>query len=373
MVKVKTLTKRDRKYLESIFFKIDSGSSFSSPTAMMHEIERRGNPKNISLSQVKNFFAGQAGYILQKDSKERFFKPSYNVYFKGHMWQVDLTFLNKLGPYNDGYKIILGCIDSFTRLAYVRPLKQKDNKSVTNAMRSILNEVDYKVLHVLCDLGSEFRSQSFTQLMKDNSCKLYYSQTGSAHTIERFWRTLKHRISTYLIENRTQRYIDVLQDIVKSYNSTPTRALGGLRPIDVSRQNQYQLYLQMKNRRLKKSKKPFKYHVGDKVIISLKKNIFHNQLSTSWSLETFVIYRRYRIQNANLYKLTDCKGEHIIGTFYESEIQKVQNLINFYELGKLMKNEDSRKLITLKHHPKECQIWVSTEDYNKLLGKVQKL
>ena len=58
-------------------------------------------------------------------------------------------------------------------------------------------------------------------------------------------------------------------------------------------------------------------HVGDHVRISKYKNI----LFPNWSAEIFLIKR---IKNTVpwTYVINDLKGEEIIGTFYEKELQK---------------------------------------------------
>ena len=50
--------------------------------------------------------------------------------------------------------------------------------------------------------------------------------------------TLKSRIYRYFTKNRTKRYIDVLPDIVQSYNETPHTSLGNISPKDVNKRNE---------------------------------------------------------------------------------------------------------------------------------------
>uniref|UniRef100_A0A158P516 Integrase catalytic domain-containing protein n=1 Tax=Tetranychus urticae TaxID=32264 RepID=A0A158P516_TETUR len=44
--------------------------------------------------------------------------------------------------------------------------------------------------------------------------------------VERFNRTLRNRIYRFLSHNSTKRYINVLQDIVESYNNSFHRTIG---------------------------------------------------------------------------------------------------------------------------------------------------
>ena len=61
--------------------------------------------------------------------------------------------------------------------------------------------------------------------------------------------------------------------------------------------------------------------MGDHVRISKYKNIFDKGYTPNWSEEVFVIKE---IKNVVLwiYVINDLKGEEIIRTFYEKELQK---------------------------------------------------
>ena len=47
-----------------------------------------------------------------------------------------------------------------------------------------------------------------------------------ANYSERLIKTLKHKLFRYIMKNRTERYVDVLQDVVHGYNHTVHRSLG---------------------------------------------------------------------------------------------------------------------------------------------------
>jgi len=46
--------------------------------------------------------------------------------------------------------------------------------------------------------------------------------------IERFNRTIREKIDNYLEQNKTNRFIDVLDDIVLSYNNTYHNGIKGI-------------------------------------------------------------------------------------------------------------------------------------------------
>ena len=109
-------------------------------------------------------------------------------------------------------------------------------------------------------------------------------------------------------------YIDKLVDIVNEYNSTCHRTIK-MKPIDVKDNTYINIGKEVND-------KDPKFEVGDHVIISKYKNIFAKGCTLNWSEEIFVIKE---IENTVLrtYVINDINGEKIIGTFYEKELQKI--------------------------------------------------
>ena len=89
---------------------------------------------------VKSWLIRQDAYTLHKPLRHRFRRRQ--IFTKGihDLWQTDLVDMQSLSNYNDGVKFLLTCIDTFSKYAWVRPLKNKSGQSVTEAFKSILNE-----------------------------------------------------------------------------------------------------------------------------------------------------------------------------------------------------------------------------------------
>ena len=68
-----------------------------------------------------------------------------------------------------------------------------------------------------------------------------------------------------------------------------------------------------------------KFKVGDYVRISKYRNIFAKGYMPNWSEEVFIISK---IKNTApwTYVINDLNGEEIIGTFYEKELQKTNQI-----------------------------------------------
>ena len=136
---------------------------------------------------------------------------------------------------------------------------------------------------------------------------------GKPVVAERFIRTLKTKTYKYMTSISKNVYIDKLDDIVNEYNNTYHRTIK-MKPVDV-KDNTYIDFKKEVN-----DKDP-KFKVGDHVIISKYKNIFAKGYTPNWFEEVFVIKK---VENTVswTYIINDLKGEKIIGTFYEKELQK---------------------------------------------------
>jgi len=117
---------------------------------------------------------------------------------------------------NDGYRYILVVIDVFTRYLWVRSLKTKTAKEVEKAPKSIF-EIK-KPIKISTDGGGEFNNKVIEELLKKEN--IYHHITLNtdvkASYVERVIITLKRMMYRYFSENRSYRYLDVLQDLAKT-------------------------------------------------------------------------------------------------------------------------------------------------------------
>ena len=120
--------------------------------------------------------------------------------------------------------------------------------------------------------------------------------------------------------------MNILQDIIHTYNSTSHRSLNNIAPKNVDKHNEADLwaFVYLKSKQIS-SKQPRKYRlkVGDLVRISHINMIFDRSYDEHFTREIFKVKRRYRMQGIPMYRLKDFSNESIKGNFYESELQKV--------------------------------------------------
>ena len=137
---------------------------------------------------------------------------------------------------------------------------------------------------------------------------------GKSVVAERFIRTLKNKIYKYMTSISKNVYIDKLDDIVNEYKNTYHRTIT-MKPVDVKDN----IYINI-NKEI--NDKGPKFKGGDHVRKSKYKNIFAKGYTPNWSEEIFAVKK---IQNTVpwVYVINDLNAEENIGTFYEKELQKI--------------------------------------------------
>jgi hypothetical protein len=179
-----------------------------------------------------------------------------------------------------------------------------------------------------------------------------------AACVERFNRTLKTRMYRYFSAHHTNRWIDVLQSLIDSYNNSYHRTIG-MAPNDVTVDNAHAVGVRMYPL---KTQPIWKYKVGDTVKIAKYKHIFVKGYMQNWTDENFLISQRHATQPVT-YGLTDLAGEDIKGKYYENEIQKVVKTDDVFIVEKVLKTRKrSGKLehyVKWRGYPDKFNSWTS--------------
>ena len=309
------LTRRQELTLKKTYY--DPATGYSS----MAELHRR---TGIPQADIKKWLESQYTYTRHKPEKSKF--PTRRVVTGGvfHQLQFDLADLTEFAKVNDGYKYILTGIDVFSKYAFAKPLKSKTGQEVASAFAEIF-KLGRIPLKIQTDDGREFRNKNVQDLFKRFGIHWFSTKNeGKAQTVERFNRTLKGRMYKYFSAKNTRRWIDVLDKLVKNYNTsyhtsikmTPTEALD--REGDV-RNNLYGVP------NVHKKSKP-KFVVGSRVRISKYKTKFNRGYTPNFTNEIFTVVEVLDTSPVT-YKLKDSENEPIIGSFYNEELSLVRDAL----------------------------------------------
>ena len=272
----------------------------------------------LKKEKVDGWLKHQDTYTLHKPVKYNFRRRKVIVPGPNHQWQADLVDVSAIKKDNGGYTFLLTVIDVFSKRAWVVPLKNKSASSLVKAFEPLLESNSVKYLQT--DQGKEFTNKPLQDLLKKHEVHFFttYNQETKASIVERFNRTLKTKMWKYFTKKNTRTYLNILDDLVFSYNHTYHRSIG-MAPMDVSAVNLEDVWQRLYDP--VKRTQP-KFFQGDRVRISKAKKTFKKGYLPNWTTEIFTVLKTLRTDPFT-YKLVDDKGATIQGTFYEEELQKV--------------------------------------------------
>ena len=316
--------------------------SFSGQSVFFKELFKRYPNKKIDKKEIQNWLLDQDTYTIHKYNKKKFKRNKIIINGIDDTWQADLVDLSNLSEVNDDYKWLLTVIDVFSKFAWAIPLKNKQSNSVVEGFQKILQSGRYPN-KLQTDQGNEFLNKNLKKLLKNVNMYVLNSEM-KASVIERFNRTLKEKMWRYFTFKQSHRYIDILQDIVYSYNHTFHRTIK-TSPNEVNKINEelifkniYGYSKDLGDSTVVKNK----FKVGDKVRISKYKNIFEKSYTPNWTREIFIV-DKILPRVPTVYILKDQNNEIIQGIFYEQQMEKIFKNDDIYYVEKIIKSRKNKK------------------------------
>lgn len=313
------MVRTKKNIFKSIYFNAKNPASFASVRKLY--LAAKKIRKDITFRDAETFLTNTNTYTSHKKVQHRFLRRKIIVRGINDQWQIDLIVIPALKDENDGYMYIMVVVDCFSRYAYVEPMKRKFAVNAVEAFKKILQRAGTKPRVIQFDLGSEFKSSFRTFLKEQNIHFFHTSQDTKCAIVERFNRTLQNRLYRYMTARNTLRYIDVLQEIVDSYNSSKHRTLG-ISPKEVTKDNEMALWIKQYKKYIYSKEPSFEFQVGDKVRITKYRKQFDRGYLPKWQKEIFQIAHVLRTY-PETYVLIDKDNEILHGNFYKEELNRV--------------------------------------------------
>ena len=329
----------------------------------LHRAVQNEMGKQINVEKVRDFLSEQDAYTLHKPSRVHFVRNRVFVLRPLQQFQADLCDMQSLSKHNDGFNYLLTVIDVFSKKAYAQAIKKKTGVEVAKAFDRILthSQIPKKMQ---TDAGKEFFNKVFQALLKKRGIAHYATASDmKACVVERFNRTLKTKMWRYFTAKNTHRYIDVLPELIESYNNSYHRSIK-MTPLQVTKENAAQVFrnLYAPSIHRKKAATKMNFKEGELVRISKLRGVFDKKYEQSYTDELFTVSEGIPRQPP-VYKLKDYDGEVIKGTFYEKELQKVKvSNDKAFQVEKILKRRVVRgkkqMYVCWKNWPEKFNSWV---------------
>ena len=299
---------------------------------------------------------------LHKSKRKNYPRRKIVVNHIDEIFAADLVEMQKFAKLNRGYRYLLTCIDIFSKFSWVIPLKDKKGITIKNALEKIFNKRKPKFLWT--DRGKEFYNKQVETLLNENNIKIYSTNNSEIKSavIERFNRTFKNMMYKKFTENNNTIFYNILDGLVKNYNNKYHSSIK-MTPVEASKKINEKKIKNIYN--FEKTKKPGRFRIGDKVRISLEKNIFEKGYDTNWTQEIFVIYD-IKYSNVPYYYLKDLNNEKLQGTFYEQELQKTKQ-DDYYTIEKILKTNKDKIYVKWRGYDSSFNSWINKNNVTKYL------
>ena len=298
---------------------------------------------------------------LHKSKRKNYPTRKIIVNHIDEIFAVDLVEMQKFAKLNKGYRYLLTCIDIFSKYSWVIPLKDKKGIYIKNALEKIFNE--RKPNFLWTDKGTEFYNKQVQDLLNENNIKLYSTNNSEikSSVVERFNRTFKNMMYKKFTENNNTIFYKILDELVNNYNNKyhstiKMTRIEGSKKINEKIKSIYNFEI---------TKKPGKFKIGDRVRISLEKNIFEKGYETNWTQDFFVI-NDIKYSNVPYYYLKDLKNEKLDGTFYEQELQKTKQ-DDLYTIEKILKMKNNKIFVKWRGYDSSFNSWINKNTVTKYL------
>lgn len=351
--------------LHEIYYTPSHPASFSSVKKLYNSA--RKVKKEITEGDVKQWLSSQDAHTLHRPVRKRFPRNQYHVTNINDLFQADLIDMGSLGRHNNQAKYILTVIDVFSKYAWARCLKTKQARVVADAFEDIFITGKRIPLNVQTDKGKEFIGKPVQKLFKKYNINFYVARNPDtkAAVVERFNRTLKTKMFRYFTYTNSYRYVDVLQDLLESYNNTVHRTIK-MTPAQVNDSNILTVYNNTYGKTREQPRTDAKFVVGDYVRVSKYKHILEKGYTSNWSDEVFRI--TYVIERTPVvYEICDLLGENIDGVFYENELQKISLPTDTkYKIDKILRKRTRRGrsevFVRWKGYPSKFNSWIRSSE-----------
>ena len=371
------LTDAQEEYLNNFYYDSERPGSFSGPEKFYQAVKEDGR-YYLSLFKIRKWLQNQEVYTTNRLVHRHFNRNEVEVAGLDDVWDSDLLDFTNYSMVNNGYNYILICIDIFSRYVWARPLKTKTGREVSEEMSSILLDGNRKPNALRSDRGSEYLNETMKRFFKRNNIHHYTTHNQlQANYAERVICTIKSRPMRLMSKKMVKRWVDDLQAIITSYNSTIHSSLNA-KPEDIksdvvnkSRLEQYllkQKRLNPEHPRKKKpgpifDEKPYKFKIGQSVRMRVTRSKMDRLYDEFWTPEIFTVSKRRRRNGLNIYSVDDKLDEPIKGTFYENELQKVAYDPNgVYRIEKIIRRRQEKgideSLVKWYGWPKKFNSWM---------------
>lgn len=301
----------------------------------------------ISNKQIDQFLERQE---LQQVNKKKPFKGYYKIVADPYTYQCDIFYLKQYKTTNNNKDTFMIFSEILSKKMFIYPIKSNSKANIIACLEEFIE--DNKVVGIGGD--NEFNINDIKNLLSSKNIKYsfdvakddHFSKGNKLGIVDSAVKQVKRLIRNYMLLKKTTRYIDVLDELVMNYNTTPHSSIGNKTPNDLYNDEDAMKRLQEKlEDHNKKLNSTINLETGDLVRVALNKGKFDKE-NITFSKEIYLINE----VDGYKYRVMTTEGVEIPRKYKYFELlkvdeDKVDNKINdsSIELSK-KKQKQKRKL-----------------------------
>ena len=249
---------------------------------------------NITKSYIKKWYNSQLEVqLLHKRQTNKATKGHVVAFENNEMWNIDIYDLSKYHTENGNMKYIFAVIDVYSRKAYAEPMMFKDGDSCAGALQSIIMEHKVSPHVLLSDSDAAYFSKSFTEVLDKHKIILNNVIVDDHHAmgiIDNFARRITLIFEKFFIKNKNHKWVQKLQSVISTYNSTAHSSIANLTPNDAGKDEHKELIVKLNQTKHMYNKTVSDLSVGDSVRV-LDTHIFKKGTEPKFSEETYKVVK----------------------------------------------------------------------------------
>ena len=265
------------------------------------------NLDGITLKNIKEWLAKQEVHQVSMGRHNNY--NSFVAEGPLEQFQIDLIYMPS-SWFNKGYKYLLSCVDVFSKMGEMIPMKVRDSPTTAEAIKLLFEHLGVPKT-IYSDQGSEFKNKDVLDLLKKNNVTIIFALDHGPF-IESFNKTMKNKMYKYMAYHDTDNWSDVVDILVDAYNDTPHSSTK-IAPNKINSSNIMEARMNMMKR--SKTKNYENINVGDTVRIPVIHKV-EKGYKQQWSYELHKVeannHNGTYLVNGNLYprkELQLVKGE----------------------------------------------------------------
>lgn len=333
----------------------------------------------ITLKKARDVLEEIEGYTRHREYKKPATYNPYYVHTPRDQVQGDLIDIAGLAGSNRAVRFLLVLIDIMTKKLWVYPIKNKAAPTMKLALSRWLASLTVKPKVLQTDQGTEFTNRQVQQLLRDKNVEWQKAiGTVKASIAERVNKTLQILIFKYLTEHEKTKYIDVLPDLVQTYNSRGHRTLKGMTPNeadDPANRARVQAIFHERYTAMARKRKQPTFKVGEMVRVKLMPRLLTAEsraYAPQFKGEYFVIRSINRRMPIPLYHLRSLDtNEDIEGGLYGNELQRVKGDLWRVErvLRRRVRNGRRELFVKWKFFNRTHNSWIAEADVGRVFRR----